>query len=123
MSDHIKKPNKKSEYTEKQLFDLDSCQDDPFYFIEKFIKVQHVKKGSVPLILYPFQRDLINAFHTHSKVIALTARQMGKSLTSTSKITVDGNKVNIINSMKSLGLLEKIIDFLEKVQIKLARSR
>lgn len=81
MSDLIKKPHKKTEYTEDQLNDLVRCQDDPFYFIEKFVKVQHPKLGSLPLILYPFQRELIAAFHNYDKVVGLTARQMGKTTT------------------------------------------
>lgn len=80
MSDLIKKPHKKTEYTEEQLNELVRCQDDPFYFIEKFVKVQHPKLGSLPLILYPFQVDLIDAFHNYDKVVGLTARQMGKRL-------------------------------------------
>lgn len=79
MSEHIKKPHAKTEYTEEQLADLVRCAEDPFYFIEKFVKVQHPKKGSLPLILYPFQRRIIEGFHLYDKVVGLTARQMGKT--------------------------------------------
>lgn len=76
----IKKPNLKTEYTEEQLLELIRCQEDPIYFIENYTKVQHVSHGSVLLKLYPFQHALINSFHSHDRVIALTARQMGKAL-------------------------------------------
>lgn len=81
MNDFIKKPNVVSTYTPEQLYEIDQCAQDPFYFIERFVKVQHPTKGSLPLKLYPFQKKLVNAFHTHTKVIALTARQLGKTTT------------------------------------------
>lgn len=84
MNDFIKKPNSHDSYTPDQLYDIDMCEQDPFYFIEKFVKVQHPTKGSLPLILYPFQRDMINAFHNYGKVIALTGRQLGKTTTASS---------------------------------------
>jgi hypothetical protein len=75
-----KSPHSKSEYTEQQLRDLVICADDPFYFIENFIKVQHPVKGLLPLELYEFQKGMVNAFHDHKKVVCLTGRQLGKAL-------------------------------------------
>lgn len=77
--DIIKRPNVKSSYTEDSLTDLVRCWEDPFYFIASFVKVQHPMRGALPLILYPFQEDLIRAFHGQRNTIALTARQMGKT--------------------------------------------
>lgn len=77
--DIVKRPNLKSDYTEDSLTDLVRCWEDPFFFIARFVKVQHPMKGALPLKLYPFQEDLIRAFHGQRNTIALTARQMGKT--------------------------------------------
>ena len=76
-----KTPHQKSEYTQEQLLELIQCEADPFYFIEKFVKVQHSTKGIVPLDLFPFQYDIIRGFHEHRNCVVLTARQMGKTTT------------------------------------------
>lgn len=55
------------------------CIDDPLFFIERFVKIQHPLKGAVPFQPYPFQVEIIKAFHEHRFSIALTARQMGKT--------------------------------------------
>lgn len=69
------------EYTQHQLDELDKCAEDPIYFIENYVKVQHPTKGMLPLILYPFQVDMVRAFHDHQKTICLTGRQLGKTAT------------------------------------------
>ncbi len=74
-----KSPNKKVEYTEEQLLELIRCSTDPFYFIEKFVKVQHPTKGMIPLILFDYQIDMVNGFNGHQNCIVLTARQLGKT--------------------------------------------
>lgn len=77
----LKKAHQKSEFTKKQLEELMLCESDPFYFIENFIKVQHPTKGMLPLELYPFQKNMVGAFHEHQKVVCLTGRQLGKTTT------------------------------------------
>lgn len=74
-----KKPHAKSSYTEGSLSDLIMCLKDPLYFMRTFVKIQHPLKGAVPFELYPFQVELIEAFHENRFTIALTARQMGKT--------------------------------------------
>jgi hypothetical protein len=74
-----KAPNKKVEFTEEQLLELAICEQDPLYFIEKFVKVQHPVKGMVPLVLYPFQREMVRSIHEHRKTVMLAARQLGKT--------------------------------------------
>jgi hypothetical protein len=81
MNDFVKKPNAKSEYTNQQAIDLIRCSEDPYYFIENFVKVQHPTKGMLPLKLYPFQRGIIDAYHNHRKSVILCSRQMGKTAT------------------------------------------
>ncbi len=75
-----KTPYLKVGYTSEQAVELIRCQEDPIYFIENFIKVQHPVKGMIPLKLYPFQIEMIKAYVEHRKVVSLCSRQMGKAL-------------------------------------------
>lgn len=77
--DVVKRPNSKSSYTEESLLDLVMCMEDPLFFIRNFMKIQHPLRGAVPFDPYPFQVDLVRAFHDNRFTIALTARQMGKT--------------------------------------------
>ncbi len=88
----IKKGHTKDSYTQSQLAELLRCTEDPIYFIESFIKVQHPVKGSVPLKLYDYQIDMVKAFHENRFVIGLTARQMGKCLINTTTIKLKSPK-------------------------------
>ncbi len=74
-----KKPNSKSEYNDEKLMQLMRCVEDPLYFMTNFMKIQHPIKGAQDFHPYPFQIDMIAAFHEHRFTVALTARQMGKT--------------------------------------------
>lgn len=78
--DIIKKPHMKTSYTEDNMMSLILCMEDPLYFMRNFVKIQHPLKGAVPFELYPFQVELVEAFHGQRNTIALTARQMGKAV-------------------------------------------
>ena len=120
MSDLIKKPNAKTSYTMEELEHLAKSADDPIYFIENFVKVQHPTKGSLPLILFPFQRRMVKAFHKYNKTVGLTARQMGKSLQYNSSILFNGSQIKIGKLVK-LGFRERVVTFLENILIKLSQ--
>lgn len=49
----LKKPYKRELWTTSQILEVTKCIKDPIYFVEKYMRVQHPTKGSVPLILYP----------------------------------------------------------------------
>ena len=76
--DIVKKANSKSSFTEATMLELVQCVEDPLYFMRQFMKIQHPIKGALPFEPYPFQLEIINAFHANRFTIALTARQMGK---------------------------------------------
>lgn len=122
MNDFVKKPNASSSYTPEQLYDIDMCEQDPFYFIDKFMKVQHPTKGSVPLKLFPFQERIVDAFHKYPKVVALTARQMGKCVTGDTIVNVDGQPTEI-QSLVTLSPREKAINWLESKLVELSLRR
>jgi hypothetical protein len=77
--DYIKRPNQNIDYTPDQILELRRCAIDPVYFIEKYVKVQHPKKGAIPLILYEYQKKCIKAFQENRWNILLASRQTGKS--------------------------------------------
>lgn len=91
-SDIIKKGHIKDSFTQAQLLDVMRSIDDPIYFIEKFIKVQHPIKGAVPLVLFPYQHRLIAAYHENRFCVALTGRQLGKCLDLNTKIRLKSPK-------------------------------
>ncbi len=55
------------------------CCRNPIYFIEKYCKVQHPKKGLLPFILYDYQKDTITNLLAQDKLVINKARQLGIS--------------------------------------------
>lgn len=55
------------------------CGQDPVYFINKYMKVQHPKRGTIPFKTYDFQNDVITAMREHRFNIVLKSRQLGLS--------------------------------------------
>jgi hypothetical protein len=78
-SDVTKKANIDDEFTDQNLIDLTRCFEDPVYFIDNFMKVQHATKGSIPLKMWDYQYEMVKAFHENRYVVALTGRQLGKT--------------------------------------------
>ena len=114
--DIFKKGHQNDVFTQERLEELRRCQHDVIYFIEKYIKIQHPKKGRVPFRLYPFQREMIENFATYNRNIALTGRQQGKSMSTKTMITKNNTKVKI-GELFCLNLREKIVDWLETALI------
>lgn len=112
----------KDAYTKEKELDLARSIEDPIFFVEKFIKVQHPTKGSVPLELYPFQRRMISAYTNNRFCVSLTARQMGKSCYTQTIIAQDGESIQIGNLIKSkLTIKEKLVEKLESLLFSLVK--
>lgn len=75
----IKRPNQEVEYTPETIQHLKRCRQDPVYFIENFVMVQHPTKGTVPMILYEYQKRMIESIHGNKDSIILASRQLGKT--------------------------------------------
>jgi len=75
----IKTPYKKETYTQEQLLEMARCAADPKYFIRNHCWIQHPTKGRMRFELFPYQEELIDAYHEYRYSIALISRQMGKS--------------------------------------------
>jgi len=55
------------------------CATDPMYFMKKYVKISHQKRGIIPFELFAFQEDTLNNLINHDKNIILKSRQMGIS--------------------------------------------
>ena len=78
---NLKRANVQIEFTPKQIKEYARCMEDPAYFIESYIKIVSIDEGLVPFSLYPFQRDMVQTFHTNRFSICKLPRQSGKSTT------------------------------------------
>jgi len=117
-TDIVKRPYQgPADYSERQLLELISCFDNPLYFMENFMKVQHPIKGSMPFEPYDFQKKLIYAFHKNRFVVGCTARQLGKCSTFDTLITVDGKEKSIGSLIKNKSIKFKVVNLLEKFLI------
>lgn len=84
----IKKPNQPVKYTEAELADWFKCANDPLYFMENYMYIQHSTKGRIKFEPYDFQKELINSFSNYDRVIGLLPRQVGKCVVGDTVITV-----------------------------------
>ncbi|NJO62836.1 MAG: hypothetical protein HC836_32815 [Richelia sp. RM2_1_2] len=92
----VKKAYTPTTYTSNQIRELARCYNDPLYFMENFVHIQHPIKGRQLLTLYPFQTEMVKTIHENRFSILLTARQMGKCLYKSTKIKTKSPKGSII---------------------------
>ena len=78
---NLQRANVQIEFTPEQIQEYARCMEDPAYFIENYIKIVSIDEGLVPFNLYPFQRDMVQTFHTNRFSICKLPRQSGKSTT------------------------------------------
>ena len=64
---------------EAVLKEIIKCGKDPVYFIKRYAKIQHPRKGLIPFETYPFQDDCVADFEKHRFNIVLKSRQLGLS--------------------------------------------
>ena len=64
---------------QKQIAEIIKCGKNPDYFFNKYVKIQHPEKGSIPFKTYDFQNDCVDAFQNHRFNIVLKSRQLGLS--------------------------------------------
>lgn len=117
----VKKPNALVEYTEEQEESLIRCKDDPMYFIRNYVMIQHPLKGGVLFEPYPYQEEMLDAFHNYNKVVALTGRQQGKSVDNNTIISVDGKKTKI-KKLLNMRFKDRFVTFLETILVNLKKS-
>lgn len=72
---NLKLPGVKQSLTLEQVQELYRCSIDPIYWAEKYIKIVSVDYGVIPIKLYDFQKEIIDATLNNRRVIVLTGRQ------------------------------------------------
>lgn len=58
-----------------------ACGRDPVYFINKYVRIRHPKRGLIPFEMFPYQEELARDYQKHRFNIILKARQLGISET------------------------------------------
>ena len=69
------------DFTTEQVGEYLKCQQDPIYFIKKYVKIVHLDRGLINFELYDFQENIVNTIHENRFVICKLPRQSGKSTT------------------------------------------
>lgn len=67
---------------EDQVREILRCGKDPVFFMKKYVKIQHPKRGIIPFETYSFQDDCVKAFEDCRFNIVLKSRQLGLSTVS-----------------------------------------
>jgi len=76
----VKKVGAQIQFTKEQIEEYVKCSQDPFYFIEKYMKIVTIDSGVQVIKLYDFQREMINKFVNEKFILAKCARQSGKTI-------------------------------------------
>lgn len=108
----LKKAHTEHEFTPEELVEFALCAEDPVYFCKKYIRVQHPKRGAIPLELYPYQEKMMHMYIENRYTVVLSARQTGKSTISAIYLLwfamFHEDKTILIASNKNKGAMEMI---------------
>jgi hypothetical protein len=98
----LKKARLQIAWTPELIAEFARCKEDPIYFAEKYIKIVHVDKGLIPIVLYDYQKEIIGKISGENRLCSVvTSRQAGKTTTAAVIIL----HFIIFNSHKTVGLL------------------
>jgi len=70
------------EYTPEQISEIIKCKNDIEYFLKTYVKVIHQERGKVNFQLYDYQKKIIKTYQEKNRIIIMSSRQSGKSITS-----------------------------------------
>jgi hypothetical protein len=62
-----------------QIKEIIKCGKEPVYFFNRYVKIQHPTRGTIPFDTFSFQDDCVNSFNDHRFNIILKSRQLGMS--------------------------------------------
>ena len=74
------------EWSQERLQEYLKCARDPIYFAEQYIQIVHVDRGLIPIILYDYQKEIMEAIASNRRVTVNTSRQAGKTTTAVAVI-------------------------------------
>ena len=78
---NLKRANVPVTFGPNEVSEFLLCQDDPEYFIQKYVKIVNIDKGFIPFEPYKFQTDIIGKVKNNRFVICKMPRQSGKTTT------------------------------------------
>ena len=83
---NIKRKGMAIEFTQDMIQEFVKCAKDPIYFSEKYIKIVHVDHGLIPIRMYDYQKEIVEAITHNRRVTVNTSRQAGKTTTAVAVI-------------------------------------
>jgi len=114
---NLKSMNIGVHWTPELIKEFMKCADDPIYFAEKYIKIVHVDRGLIPIVLYDYQKEMIEDITKHRRVAVATSRQAGKTTAAVAVIL----PYILFNSHKTVALLankgDSAREILDRIQI------
>jgi hypothetical protein len=114
---NLKKSETPVEWTPELIKEFAKCSEDPIYFAEKYIKIVHVDRGLIPIVLYDYQKEIIEAITHNRRVAVATSRQAGKTTTAVAVIL----HYVLFNNHKTVALLankgDSAREILDRIQI------
>jgi hypothetical protein len=114
---NLKKSDTAVEWTSELVQEFMKCAQDPIYFAENYIKIVHVDRGLIPIVLYDYQKEIINKITNSRRVAVATSRQAGKTTTAVAVIL----HYIIFNVHKTVALLankgDAAREILDRIQI------
>lgn len=114
----LKKARREIQWTQDMVQEWLKCAQDPIYFAERYIKIIHVDRGLIPIILYDYQKEIIIKLTNNRRVTVVTSRQAGKTTTAAAIIL----HYILFNEHKTVALLANKGDAAREIldRIKLA---
>jgi hypothetical protein len=76
---NIKRPHLEMEFSPDDIQEIKKCKESYIYFIEKYVRIKHATKGMVPMILYDYQKRMLDSIHNNRLIAILASRQTGKT--------------------------------------------
>ena len=64
---------------QRQVKEIIKCGKEPVYFFNKYCKIQHATRGTLPFNTYPFQDDCVKQFNDNRFNVIVKSRQLGLS--------------------------------------------
>lgn len=77
----LKKPRRMHNWTPEMQMEWVKCAMDPIYFAETYIKIVHVDRGLIPIVMYDYQKEIVEKITNNRRVSVVTSRQAGKTTT------------------------------------------